>query len=271
MANLIDPGPSGPNRVLVKELRELGHSTAPASLLPAVMARLGLGDGYWTFESHIGQVFVAFNKEGVSTLRMGGENKAFEAWFKRQYNRPAYPVVEPPAGLKRDIMEVLGGAVPSKLAFDLRGVSEFERKVLLKALEIPRGEVRPYGWVAQEIGNPGAVRAVGSALGRNPVPLLIPCHRVVRSDGQVGGYIFGNEVKKSVLAGEGLVVESLEELGRAGTRYFGNPSNHTFCFPTCREARQIPFANRLPLSSEALARSKGYTPCEVCRPALLAS
>ena len=53
----------------------------------------------------------------------------------------------------------------------------------MKALEIPRGEVRPYGWIAAEIGRPKAVRAVGTALGHNPIPLIVPCHRVVRSDG----------------------------------------------------------------------------------------
>jgi O-6-methylguanine DNA methyltransferase len=56
------------------------------------------------------------------------------------------------------------------------------------SLEIPPGEVRPYSWIAREIGRPGAVRATGSALAKNPVPLLIPCHRVVRSDGRIGKY-----------------------------------------------------------------------------------
>ena len=61
----------------------------------------------------------------------------------------------------------------------------------MKALEIPRGEVRPYGWIAAEIGRPKAVRAVGTALGHNPVPLIVPCHRVVRSDGMIGQYSLG--------------------------------------------------------------------------------
>ena len=69
--------------------------------------------------------------------------------------------------------------------------------MLTKTLEIPSGEVRPYGWVAREIGRPKAVRAVGSALGRNPVPVLIPCHRVVRSDGHVGNYGLGVPMKRA--------------------------------------------------------------------------
>ena len=86
-------------------------------------------------------------------------------------------------------------------------MTEFERAVLLKALEIPRGEVRTYGWIAAEIGRPAAVRAVGSALRKNPVPVLIPCHRVVRSDGHIGQYALGgSDAKRTILAAEGLAV-----------------------------------------------------------------
>ena len=94
-------------------------------------------------------------------------------------------------------------------------MTEFERAVLLKALEIPRGEVRTYGWIAAEIGHPAAVRAVGSALRKNPVPVLIPCHRVVRSDGHVGQYALGGtEAKRTILAAEGLHGEEIERLAR---------------------------------------------------------
>ena len=90
----------------------------------------------------------------------------------------------------------------------------------MKALEIPRGEVRPYGWIAAEIGRPKAVRAVGTALGHNPVPLIVPCHRVVRSDGMIGQYSLGGpENKRTILAGEGVDPDELEALARAGVRY----------------------------------------------------
>jgi O-6-methylguanine DNA methyltransferase len=89
--------------------------------------------------------------------------------------------------------------------FDLRSVTEFERAVLLKAREIPRGQVRTYRWIAAQIGHPAAVRAVGSALRKNPVPVLIPCHRVVRSDGRIGNYGLGGSAnKRAILAAEGV-------------------------------------------------------------------
>ena len=110
----------------------------------------------------------------------------------------------------------------------------------MKALEIPRGEVRPYGWIAAEIGRPKAVRAVGTALGHNPVPLIVPCHRVVRSDGYIGQYSLGGPAnKRAILAAEGADPDGLEGLARAGIRYFGSDTTRIFCLPTCHDARRV--------------------------------
>ena len=87
---------------------------------------------------------------------------------------------------------------------DLDTLTEFEQAVLRKTMEIPYGEVRPYSWVAREIGRPRAVRAVGTALAGNPVTFVIPCHRVVRADGHIGNYGAGGpEAKREVLGARG--------------------------------------------------------------------
>ena len=86
---------------------------------------------------------------------------------------------------------------PTRLRFDLGDVPELDRAVLHAVLGIPRGEVRSYGWVAREIGQPRAAKDVGLALGQNPIPWLIPCHRVVYRDGQLGGHIFGGRAKRA--------------------------------------------------------------------------
>ena len=79
-------------------------------------------------------------------------------------------------------------------------MTEFEKKVYRAILKIPIGETRSYEWVARKAGHPGANRAVGQALKKNPFPLVIPCHRVVRSSGCLGGYSWGGErVKKKLL------------------------------------------------------------------------
>jgi len=75
----------------------------------------------------------------------------------------------------------------------------FEARVYKAVLSIPLGETRSYKWVAQEAGSPEAVRAVGQALKRNPYPLIIPCHRVIKSDKKIGGYAFGLKQKKILL------------------------------------------------------------------------
>lgn len=78
-------------------------------------------------------------------------------------------------------------------------LTDFQLRVLEETLKIPLGQVRTYGWLAKQIGSPRAVRAVGSALRKNPYPLLIPCHRVVRADGDIGRYARGKEVKRRLL------------------------------------------------------------------------
>jgi methylated-DNA-[protein]-cysteine S-methyltransferase len=76
----------------------------------------------------------------------------------------------------------------SEIALDLEATTDFEDMVYAAARDIPCGEVRTYGEIAQAIGEPGAARAVGAALGRNPVPIVIPCHRVLGSHGKSGGF-----------------------------------------------------------------------------------
>ncbi len=80
--------------------------------------------------------------------------------------------------------------------------SEFQRKVFEIVSSIPKGEVRTYQWVAEKLGNSNAARAVGKALSKNPYPITIPCHRVIRKDGKLGGYIWGVSRKKAILEAE---------------------------------------------------------------------
>jgi O-6-methylguanine DNA methyltransferase len=156
----------------------------------------------------------------------------------------------------------------TKLQFDLRGLSEFERAVLLKALEIPGGEVRPYSWIAREIGHPEAVRAVGTALGKNPVPLLIPCHRVVRADGTLGQYSMGgSRVKRALLEVEGVEPSTIEKLAARGIRYLGNEKSRAYCYPTCGGTPSLVRSNKVPFHSGREALAAGYHPCRDCRPA----
>jgi methylated-DNA-[protein]-cysteine S-methyltransferase len=153
---------------------------------------------------------------------------------------------------------------------DLSSLTEFQQTVLRKTVEIPRGETRSYGWVAKEIGKPGAVRAVGSALNKNPVPVLIPCHRVSKSDGHLGEYAYGAAMKRKLLAQEGLDPETVDELADRGIRFIGSRNGTEYCNPTCRHAKRIMEQNRREFRTRSQAESAGYRPCKVCRPVALA-
>ena len=83
-----------------------------------------------------------------------------------------------------------------------KGLTDFQKKVLIACMEIPSGDVRTYAWIAARIGSPGASRAVGGALSRNPYAPHVPCHRVIASDGSTGGYSGGIERKKELLRSE---------------------------------------------------------------------
>ncbi|HLJ81977.1 MAG TPA: methylated-DNA--[protein]-cysteine S-methyltransferase [Ktedonobacterales bacterium] len=255
-------------RELVARLRALAEMEAPTSLLANVLGELGLGDRYFPLETPLGWVYVAYSERGISAVRLSPSPEEFEERFRAEYGRRAWRLPEPPANLARKVERRLRENT-GELRFDLRNLTEFERAVLLKALEIPRGEVRPYAWVAREIGHAKAVRAVGSALAHNPVPLLIPCHRVVQSSGKLGRYSLGSdENKRRMLLAEGVDADGLETLARGGVRYVGSDTTHIFCFPTCRHARRTTERHLVTFPSEAAAVAAGYRPCKVCRPAL---
>jgi methylated-DNA-[protein]-cysteine S-methyltransferase len=90
----------------------------------------------------------------------------------------------------------------------LQGLTEFEREILRLLHKIPRGKVTTYGEMARAVGRPGAARAAGNALHKNPDAPRVPCHRVVKSDGNLGGYAGGTKKKIALLAAEGVVVEN---------------------------------------------------------------
>jgi len=81
----------------------------------------------------------------------------------------------------------------------MKALTSFQKRVYTVVRQIPKGEVRTYAWVARQAGRPGAVRAVGTALRKNGLPIIIPCHRVVRSDGCIGKYALGEDLKRRLL------------------------------------------------------------------------
>jgi O-6-methylguanine DNA methyltransferase len=256
---------------LEHELRDL-RVAAPASVGFGALVATGLSDRYAPIETPLGRAFVAWNGRGVSWVGQAPDEATFESRFRAEVGREIAHTEALPERLARAISRRLAGDRRVRIPLDLRGHTPFEVMVWMKALEIPRGEVRPYGWIAAEIGRPKAVRAVGTALAHNPVPLVVPCHRVVRSDGLIGQYSMGGpDAKRRVLGAEGLDTGALEADAAAWRRYTGSDTTHLVCHPTCRDARRVTDRHRVTFPSLAAAAQAGYRPCKHCRPVSLAA
>lgn len=155
---------------------------------------------YRVHESAIGAVLIAGNGGTVSEIRLPRDGRA---------DRPE-PDWERVAGgfetVAAQLDEYLAGdRTEFELDLDARG-TEFQRSVWAALLEIPYGRTESYGEVARRIGRPAAVRAVGLANGRNPIPIVVPCHRVIGADGSLTGYGGGIDLKRRLLALEGVLL-----------------------------------------------------------------
>jgi methylated-DNA-[protein]-cysteine S-methyltransferase len=163
---------------------------------------------YSPLDTPFGRIFIAYRNGTVVASGAARDAASFERSVAQELHVRPIADGDMPAPLQGAILDHLEGR-RRFLDVDLTWLRPFHRRVLEKTAEIPRGEVRPYSWIAREIGSPGATRAVGTALGRNPIPFIIPCHRVVRADGSLGEYSGGGpEVKQRILAYEGVPREA---------------------------------------------------------------
>lgn len=138
-------------------------------------------------ESPLGPLYVAASKRGVCCVGLGISRQAFLDMLDPTARAERDPAAV--AEATRQLQEYLAGQRQTvDVPVDLSRLTPFQRKVLQATRKIPRGTVWTYGQVARKVGNPRAARAVGQALARNPVPIIIPCHRVIASDGGLGGY-----------------------------------------------------------------------------------
>jgi AraC family transcriptional regulator of adaptative response/methylated-DNA-[protein]-cysteine methyltransferase len=183
------------------------YERAPVQLgmTPTAYRRGGKGMriGYTVVDSPLGYVLVAATERGVAAVRFGDSEQAIEADFVREY---------PKAELTRDdeqirpwvtllLQSLQGQPSTQQVSLDVQA-STFQWKVWQALRAIPTGQTRSYHEIAQAIGQPTAARAVAQACATNPVPVFIPCHRVVRNNGQLGGYRWGVERKQQLLAHE---------------------------------------------------------------------
>ena len=192
---IYDAGYSGPSRFYANAKERLG-------MTPSAWRDGGRGETirWTTFDSPIGPMLIAATSRGICRLTFDDS----EASLRRLF--PKAEIVNDDGGL-RELVEGALVAIERPLAapelpIDVAGTA-FQEAVWRELRKIPAGETRSYAQIAAAIGHPNAVRAVGSANGDNHVAVLIPCHRVIRSDGSLGGYAGGLDRKRQLLAAEG--------------------------------------------------------------------
>jgi methylated-DNA-[protein]-cysteine S-methyltransferase len=142
---------------------------------------------YDTFESPVGRLYLEFTGKDLTGIH-----------FQKPAEIPRKG--HAPSPLTKELREYFEkGREEFTQRISLTTSTEFDRKVWLALKEIPYGETRTYKWLAEKIGKPNAFRAVGQSLSRNPIPVLLPCHRIIESDGSLGGYSGGVDIKRRLL------------------------------------------------------------------------
>ena len=174
-------------------------------MTPGAYKRGGRGSRvlYTIVACSLGQVLVAMTQKGISAVSLGDDPAALESGLLKEY-----PAAKLHKGRQQfqdwveDILNILEGQTPSReLPLDIQATA-FQRCVWQQLQAIPLGETRSYSQVAAELVNPKAARAVAAACAANPVALVVPCHRVVRRDGGLGGYRWGVDRKSALLSQE---------------------------------------------------------------------
>lgn len=163
----------------------------------------GMSISYTVAESPLGKLLVAGTDKGISAICIGDSETKLKSALLGEY--PRAEIRENSNGLRswvNQIVEHLRGKVPDlNLPLDVRATA-FQHAVWRELQKIPRGSTRSYSEVARRIGKPKATRAVANACATNPTAIVVPCHRVVRNDGALGGYRWGMERKRQLLAAE---------------------------------------------------------------------
>jgi len=205
--------------------RVYGRAAARLGMTPATYRRRGRGEriGFTTWRSRLGAVLLAGTRKGLCSVKLGDDASMLVAELKSEFCDAS--LVEDPSGLPCDIVErYLEGQMrlPADLPTDVLG-TVFQARVWAVLREIPSGETRTYAEVAAAIGSPRAVRAVASACARNPVALVVPCHRVVPKGAarDAGKYRWGAERKSELLRLEKTVEGRSAGEGPSGAKQAG--------------------------------------------------
>jgi methylated-DNA-[protein]-cysteine S-methyltransferase len=190
---------AGPDALRVSEAQALVHK-AIAEIRTKSIFYDGLKD------SPVGQIFIAVDDQGVVAIKIDLSESEFISQLEQKYKTAIIRSPDKTADAIAQLQDYFDGKRSSfSLNINFKDLTQFQQKVLRATLEIPHGEITTYGEIARRLGKVRLARAVGQALARNPIPIVIPCHRVLSADGSLHGYSGGKglETKGQLLQLEG--------------------------------------------------------------------
>jgi AraC family transcriptional regulator of adaptative response/methylated-DNA-[protein]-cysteine methyltransferase len=162
---------------------------------------------YTLTDSALGRLLLAATERGIAAIILDDDDARLESWLRLEF--PTEKIERDDDGLRNWLPPVLDAAAGKRSVTDLpldpRG-TEFQQCVWQELQRIPAGQTRSYSQIAESIGRPRAVRAVARACATNPISVIVPCHRVIRRDGNLGGYGGGLERKRQLLAREAAMI-----------------------------------------------------------------
>jgi len=164
---------------------------------------------YSEVETDMGRLRVACSPKGVAMVSLAKQSlQEFEKAYRKRFG--VMPQPSPiPGRFKSAVVKAAAGRHYESVPVDLSGLTGFQLQVLKELQKVPRGTVQTYAWLARKVGRPQAARAVGNTMARNPIPFLVPCHRVVPASGGVGNFGLGVERKRALLQREGVPSDRL--------------------------------------------------------------
>jgi len=206
----VEPSPQLKRRLeAAEDRRELESYRKALSMLDemygdAALARAKRTVYYTVMRTPVGRLFIAATDAGLVRVSFDANEASFVADLRQQLKRNVIKSVEKTADIVSQLEAYFTGKRRAfDIPVDLSQATPFQRSVLMAARGVSLGQVTTYGEIAKRIGRPKASRAVGQALGHNPIPIVIPCHRVVPSGGGLGGYSGGLSIKRRLLEMEG--------------------------------------------------------------------
>jgi O-6-methylguanine DNA methyltransferase len=223
------------------------------------------------FPSPLGLLLIARSELGVSLVNYLAGRGSVASAVRRLLGAEAIEDRAATGPLYAELVEYIEGRrTRLDWPLDLRGVrSDFQRRVLDATAELPYGAVASYAGIARRIGAPAAARPVAQALRRNPLPIAIPCHRVIGSTGALVGYAGKKvELKQRLLAIEGVRTPRGDFRVRRETMYALHVGDSEYCLPTCASLASRPLSELLLFGSRERAEAAGLAPCTTCRPDL---